>query len=151
MKTLTKPFSLMLMLALLTLATHAQTTAKIRNDSSKRISRPYYYQTASWWDSGNGFICKVTADNRSYLTRYDKQGNYLETLVQKTWNEKSDLWPSFMKSQHKSLKVIAYWEVWDVGRKGYYLEMIDNRNQVSNVWADESGNFSTIPSTKSKQ
>lgn len=143
----------MLMLALLTSTLCAQTpVTKSEYQNTKTVEASYYPQTVSWWDSGNGFICKYTVDNLGYITRYDKQGNYIETLIQKVWNDSSALRPSFQQSQYKSQKVISYWVVADANRKGYYLEVSDSKNQISSVWVDALGTFSTVPTAnKPKQ
>jgi hypothetical protein len=140
---------------MLTGTMYAQTYAQITaNEQSQRtqqeelktiLKAAYYPQRISWWDSGNGIVCKYTVDDKSYIIRYDKQGNYIETLRPKAWNDSSALQPSFQKSQYRLQKVISYWEVSDANKKGYYLEMSDSTNQISSVWVDESGKFSTIP------
>lgn len=145
----------MLMLTLLTSTVYAQTTVQTAaNEQSQNthqeevksiLKAAYHPQRISWWDSGNGLICKQTIDNESFIIRYDKQGNYIETLRQKTWNESSELQPAFQKSQYNLHKVISYWEVSDANKKGYYLEMSDSAKQVSSVWVDEQGKFSTVP------
>jgi hypothetical protein len=76
-----------------------------------------------------------------------KQGNYIETLRQKAWNDSSTLQPSFQKSQYRQQKVISYWEVSDANKTGYYLEMRDSAKQVSSAWVNELGNFSTVPTS----
>ena len=155
MKRITRYFSLVLVFASITLNVYTQTPPRgkriSQQDSRATNIKPYYAQMVSWWDSGSGFICKVTADNQSFMTRYDQHGAYVETLVEKPWNENSELWSAFHRSPYRLLKVVSYWEVWDDGKEGYYLEMVDNRNQVSSIWADGSGNFSTIPANKQKK
>ena len=39
----------------------------------------------------------------------------------------------------------------DADKKGYYLELHDDENHVSGVWADDQGKFSIIPITKPNQ
>jgi hypothetical protein len=155
MKTGMRHIRYMLIFTLLTSLLYAQTPDKeqvpdtrSKSANSKKPKTDFYSRVVSWWDSGNGFICKVSVDKVSYLTRYDKQGKYVETLIQKAWNDSSALQPSFQKSQYRLHKVISYWEVLDKNKKGYYLEMNDRENNDSGVWADEQGVFSTIPPTK---
>jgi hypothetical protein len=124
----------------------AEQSQSTQQDELKTILKAAYHpQRISWWDSGNGIVCKFTVDNKSYIIRYNKQGKYVETLIQKAWNDSSELRPSFQKSQYRLQKVISYWEVSDANKKGYYLEMSDSTKQVSSVWVDKSGKFSTIP------
>lgn len=149
MKRGSRHVSLTLMLSLVAVSLYGQASVNSQRvslrDSTARTVKISYPHTVSWWDSGNGFICRSSADGHSYLTRYDKQGNYIETLMQKPWNESSPLWRAFHSSEYKSMKILSYWEVWDIGRKGYCLETIDSKKQVSNVWVDESLKFSTVP------
>lgn len=153
-------FSYTLILTLLTGTVYAQTTVKETSQRAQQekeelkaiLKEAYHTQRISWWDSGNGIVCKHTVDNKSYIIRYNKQGNYIETLRQKAWNDSSALRPSFQKSQYRLQNVTSYWEVSDPNKTGYYLEMINSAKQVSSVWVDESGKFSTIPSvSKSNQ
>ena len=122
-----------------------------REPSTNNLKAAYQPVAVSWWDCGNGFIYQYTIDNTKYMTRFDKQGNYVETLIQKVWSDSCALRSSFHQSQYKHQKVTGYWEVTDENRKGYYLEMSDSKNQVSGVWVDDQGNFSTIPGSKPKQ
>lgn len=156
MKTKIRHFSCILMLALCTSNIYAQSTTPVKEKSlakntvSNRLPSTYYARITSWWDSGNGFICRTAVDNKIYLIRYDKQGKYVETLTQKVWNESATLHPVFQQSQYRSQKVRAYWEVSDINKKGYYLELNDSQNRNSSVWVDDQGTFSIIPTTKTK-
>ena len=148
-------FRYMLMLTLITSTMYAQTLVKDKGAQqqdliTKYLKSSYSPRVVSWWDSGNGFIYKSTGETNAYLTRFDKQGNYVETLKRKIWNDSSLLQPSFQQSQYKQHRVISYWEVSDVNKKGYYLEMSDSKNQSSSVWVDDLGKFSIIPSVKIK-
>jgi hypothetical protein len=146
----------MLMLTL-TSNMYAQAPVKIQDQVDsltdvKTLKAAYHPRAISWWDCGNGFIYKYTIENTKYMTRFDKQGNHIETLIQKVWNDSSTLRPSFLQSKYKQHRVISYWEVADENKKGYYLEMSDDKNQNSSVWVDNQGNFSTIPIvSKTKQ
>jgi hypothetical protein len=122
-----------------------------KNLDTKTYAMVFSTQTISWWDSGNGIIRKVSVENMSHITRYDKQGKYVETLKQKVWNDASALLSTFQQSQYKLQKVTGYWEVSDTDKKGYYLELNDDENHVSSVWADDQGKFSIIPITKPNQ
>jgi hypothetical protein len=143
------------MFTLLSDSMYAQTVGKeaAENISQEKFSVKtamlgFSPRKVSWWDSGNGFICKTSLENVAYLTRFDKQGKYVETLIRKAWNDSSALQPSFQESQYKLNRVTSYWEVLDKNQKGYYLEMKDSESQASSVWIDDQGNFSNIPGTK---
>jgi hypothetical protein len=145
----------LLMFTLITSALNSQTPGQGQNEypthenlDTKKSSKIFGTQTISWWDSGNGIIRKVSVDNISQITRYDKQGKYVETLKQKVWNDASALLSTFQQSQYKLQKVTGYWEVSDANKKGYYLELNDNDNRILSVWVDEQGIFSIIPATK---
>jgi hypothetical protein len=156
MKTKIRHFSCILMLTLCTSNGYAQSSTQAKEENlakntvSNNLPSTYYARITSWWDSGNGFICKTSVDNKIYLIRYDRQGKYVETLTQKVWNDTAALHPAFQQSQYRSQKVRAYWEVSDVNKKGYYLELNDSQNRNSGVWVDDQGVFSTIPATKAK-
>lgn len=149
-------FSYILILILMTSKLSAQTAGKEQgapqgNLLTENLKNAYYSQTVSWWDSGNGFICKYTSAKGCYMIRFDKQGNYVETLTQKEWNDTATLHPAFQLSQYKSQRVTSYWEVSDVNKSGYYLEMSDSKNNISRVWVDAQGIFSTTPSVYVKK
>lgn len=152
-------FSSTLMVILLTSTLYAQTVGKEQNQRepqknllAENLKDVYNPQTVSWWDSGNGFICKYTSARGCYMIRFDKQGKYVETLERKVWSDSVALRPAFQLSQYKSQKVTGYWEVSDVDRKGYCLEMLDSKNNILHVWIDAQGIFSAIPSaSKTKQ
>jgi hypothetical protein len=155
MKKRMRYFSYMLMLTLLVSTMYAQNPVKDQDKSAspkevsaKKLKAAYHPRKISWWDSGNGFICKYNIESTNYITRFDKQGNYVETLKQEMWNDSSALRPFFQQSEYKLQRVISYWEVSDADKKGYYLEMSDSKNQVSSVWVDELGKFSIIPTVK---
>lgn len=155
MKNKMRHFSYILMLTLLSNSMYAQTPDKEqarnvqqKNFSIKNAMLGFTPRIVSWWDSGNGFICKTALENVAYLTRFDKQGKYVETLMRKVWNDSSALQPSFQASSYKLNRVTSYWEVLDKNNKGYYLEMKDSENHPSSVWIDDQGNFSIIPATK---
>src|SRR6478752_1590245 len=93
MKKMMRCISYMLMLTL-TSTMYAQTLGKKQDqvDSQKELSpkslkAAYQPREISWWDCGNGFIYKYTLDNTKYMTRFDRQGNYIETLKQKVWSD----------------------------------------------------------------
>lgn len=107
-------------------------------------------QPVQWFDSGYGYYGTYSQNNTNYMTRYDAQGNYLETLTRREWNSNASpaLQTSFNQSQYKGQKVSGYWEVTDPVRKGYYLEVNDDKGRVSRLWTDEQGKFTPTPANK---
>lgn len=100
-----------------------------------------------WYNSNDGYYGRYSNESMDYMTRYDKKGNYVETMRKKDWNDgvPSDLKSSFENSNYKTHKVSSYWEVSDPNRKGYYMELTDDQGKNSKVWVDEKNNFSTSP------
>lgn len=107
-------------------------------------------EPVTWKESKYGYIGTYSSDNAQYMARYDKDGKYVETLTKKEWNDNapSKLRSSYDQSNYKAQKVTGYWEVTDPGKKGYYLELTDDQNKLSRVWANEDGKFSTSPMAK---
>lgn len=107
-------------------------------------------QPVSWWDSGYGYYGTYTIDDMEYMTRYDRSGNYVETLTKKEWNNSTPIMSAYNQSQYKDQQVTGYWEVSDPSnRKGYYLELGD-KGRTSRVWVNDQGKFSTTPSDPAK-
>lgn len=104
-------------------------------------------QSVDWFDSNDGYFGTYTIDSIDYMTRYDKEGNYIETMNRKEWDEMipRGVKSAFDNSMYKTQEVTSYWEVSDPFRKGYYMELKDNENRVTRVWADENGRFTTKP------
>jgi hypothetical protein len=103
----------------------------------------------NWYSTDYGYYGTYSDNGQDYMTRYDKNGKYVETLNKKDWS--SDVSPalksSFDKSQYKDKTVTGYWEVNDPTKKGYYLELTDNNGKTERVWADDKGQFSRKPSS----
>lgn len=107
-------------------------------------------QPVQWFDSGYGYYGTYSLNNTNYMTRYDMQGNYVETLTKRQWNENAStaLQTSFNQSVYKGQQVTGYWEVTDPIRKGYYLEVNDDKGRVSRIWADDKGKFTPVPANQ---
>ena len=108
-------------------------------------------QPVMWWDSGNGYYGTYSVNNQNYMTRYDAQGNYTETLMKKEWNNmvSASVVSAFNQSPYKTHQVTSYWEVSDLNRKGYYFELND-KGTASKVWMSDQGKFSSTPITATK-
>jgi hypothetical protein len=125
-------------------------SGKLREDLSNRNSQ-LGSTTVDWYDTGTGYYGTYTIGSNTYMTRYDKQGNYLETYEKGDWS-RSDVPPSiksaYSNSAYKDREVTGYWKSSDPDRKGYYMELRDKQGKTSRVWADDQGKFSTTPSMK---
>lgn len=161
MKRMINYFSCMMLTALLTTTVFAQVKQGVQEPRpltdktmSQRLQKDLNTRNAKtgdqsidWSDSGNGYYGTYSIDQTNYMTRYDKKGNYVETLTRKEWDENvsSSLRTSFDESPYKGNQVNSYWEVSDPNKKGYYMEMSDPTGKVSRVWADDKGKFSDTP------
>jgi hypothetical protein len=105
-------------------------------------------QPISWYDAGYGYYGTYMIDSTNYMTRYDRSGNFVETLEKKEWNSSvpSSVMSAFNSSPYKGQEVTSYYEVSEPARKGYYLELND-KGRTNRVWLDEQGKFSTQPPT----
>ena len=122
------------------------TSTRLLNDLNSRNALTST-QAVSWWDAGYGYYGTYTIDSTSYMSRYDKQGNYIETLTKKEWNASvpTPVTSAFDQSPYKTYQVISYWEVTDPGRKGYYFEL-NNDGKQQRVWLNDKYAFSSMPS-----
>ncbi len=129
-----------------TVLTDANVIQKLQNDWSKRNST-IQNETVKWYESGDFFLGTYTHENQQYMTLYDPEGYYVETLKKVVWNSKvpNPIRSSFDLSNYRKREVTSYWEVSDAGRKGYYLELTDDLGKDSRFWVNEKGDFSSTP------
>ena len=110
-------------------------------------------QTINWYQTNYGFYGNYNLGAANYMTRYDAQGNYVETLRREEWNNNSNvpnaLRNAYGQSPYKDQIVTGYWSVTDPGKSGYYMEVRDNKGTTSRVWADSQGKFTTQPYSSS--
>lgn len=101
----------------------------------------------SWYDAGYGYYGTYSMNNQQYMARYDRQGNYVETLTRKEWNDQipQATRDAFTNSSYGTQRVTGYWESTDPGRKGSYYELSDATGKTSSVWNDGTGKFSNQP------
>lgn len=161
MKKLFYSFSFLLVSALLVNTAYAQTpqsqssprplsdktmSDRLQKDLSNRNSG-VSNQQLNWFESNDGFYTNYSINNEEYMTRYDKQGNYIESMRKKVWNDQvpANIRTSFDNSNYKSQKVSGYWELSDNNRKGYYMELKDDNGKMTKVWVDDKGKFSSTP------
>ncbi|HEY8937294.1 MAG TPA: hypothetical protein VIM65_18840 [Cyclobacteriaceae bacterium] len=118
----------------------------LRTDFDKRNSLTPDVDV-NWFSSEYGYYGLYSIDQKTYMTRYDKDVNYLETFVRKEWDENvpSSIRNSFNKSPYQDQHVTGYWEVIDLGRNGCCLELMSSDGKSSRIWGDDKGRFSTEP------
>ncbi len=124
-------------------------TQRLNTDLSNRNSQ-LGNQSVNWFDYGNknGYYGTYNVGQDAYMSTYDAQGNYVQTLKQGDWNN-PDVPPSLKsaieQSPYKNQTVTGYWEVSDPDRQGYYLELQDTVGRSSRVWSDQNGKLSPNP------
>jgi|SRR5688572_29361632 hypothetical protein len=103
-------------------------------------------QSIEWWDGNGYYYGTYSLSNQNYITRYDTEGNYNETLIEKEWDATvpAAVVTSFNQSPYKDYQVTKYYEVSDPGKKGYYFEL-DKDGIPTRVWLNDKGKFSTMP------
>ncbi len=132
--------------------TDQATSQKLQQDWIKRNSK-IKSQPVEWHEIRDGYYGTYTSNNQQYMTVYDMEGNYIETLKKSDWNSKSPnpLQSSFDLSTYRTQEIRSYWEVVDPNVKGYYIELSDENGKISRLWANEKGDFTTtLPKVKSK-
>jgi len=94
-----------------------------------------------WDNSVSGYDALYTINNNNFLTHYDKKGIYIETRIEKEWNNEvpATVRNSYEKNFNKKYMVNGYWEVNDPTRKGYYLELKNENGQIKKIWMDNEG------------
>ena len=103
-------------------------------------------QPVEWYDSKDGYYGIYSTDSSRYMTRYDKDGKYIETMTKREWSSAvPEVRTSFDQSNYRTQQVTSYWEVSDPNKKGYYLELSDERGRVTKLWSDKDGHFTTDP------
>lgn len=105
-------------------------------------------QTINWYQTNYGYTGNYAIGSANYMTRYDQQGNYVETFRRGEWtnsNVPASLANAYGQSPYKDQTITGYWSVTDPGKSGYYLELRDKNGVTSSVWADSQGKFTTSP------
>lgn len=166
-----------LLFALITTAGYAQTQPQTQQKTQTQVQEPKALndptlsqrlqkdlnnrnamtanKSVTWYDAGYGYYGTYAIDTANYMVRYDKKGNYVETLMKKEWDDQvpPSIVSAINQSPFKDQNVTSYWEVNDYGRKGYYVEL-DDKGKVSRIWLNEQGKISSspeTPTTKSSQ
>ncbi len=119
-------------------------------DMSERLTQDVYARNPKskdavivWDNNDEGYDGTYAVGDVKYMTRYDKQGNYVETLTAKKWDDNvpSQVRQAYDKSMYKTNKVERFWEVNEAGRQGYYIEVKDNNGHSHRIWSDRDGKF----------
>jgi len=124
---------------------------RLQNDWDKRNSN-IQNQLVQWYELGDGYYGAYNIDNDKYMTLYDANGDYVQTLRRSEWSKvPGPIKLSYEASPHKKQKVSSYWEVSDPNMKGYYVEYTDDHGKNVRLYANEKGEFSTaVPKAKAK-
>jgi hypothetical protein len=154
MKKIISGISFFAILFLLTISLHAQPRPVTDRGVIDALNTDFDKHNATtpdvevnWYSSDYGYYGLYSINQKTYMTRYDKDTNYLETLVRKEWDENvpSSIRNSFSKSPYQDQHVTGYWEVIDAGRNGCCLELVSANGKPSRIWGDDKGRFSTEP------
>lgn len=103
-----------------------------------------------WDNAAYGHDALYTVKTIDYLTRYNKQGAYLETLIKRDWDAQGPdvIKRAYDKELGSHYIIDEYWEVNDRDRKGYYLELKDKQGQPKKIWMDQNGKVFDAPVVK---
>jgi hypothetical protein len=96
-----------------------------------------------WDNTDEGYEGNYAIGDVKYMAVYDKQGNYVETLTERKWDDNvpANVRNSYNSSTYRSNKVDRFWEVDEPNKKGYYLELKDNDGKSRRIWSDKDGKF----------
>lgn len=160
MKKITFYLSALLLTVLFTNVSMAQTNPRQVTDQSvvDRLNKDWTSRnqnnpnpSINWYQRGDGYYGTYNHNNTPYMTFYDKDGKHFQTYKKSDWNKvPTTLRSSFNASQYKDQDVKAFWESADPNKKGYYLEVEDDQGNLSHVWVDDRGQFSTNYGVKPK-
>lgn len=106
--------------------------------------------SVQWYDAGDGYYGTYNNDNTPHIAFYDRDGGYVQTYKKGDWSSVSSAVKSaFDGSTYKDRVVTGYWESSDPSKKGYYLEVKDDKGKTSRLWSNDKGEFSsTFPKNK---
>jgi hypothetical protein len=120
--------------------------ARLTADLNKRIPETKNNQL-TWRPTKFGFFTTFTIENIDYMSVYDKQGHYRETLEKRSWDDRvpENIRLEFGNSPYSLCSVITFWEATQTYNKDYYFELMDREGQSRYAWSDENGKFSDQP------
>jgi hypothetical protein len=89
-------------------------------------------------------------DGRDYMSRYDAEGNWMETLERRDWNDNDipdGVKQGYDNNNYKSRDIDSYWQVTESrdqnNRDGHLLFMRDKDGKNTNVRMDANGNVTS--------
>ena len=104
-------------------------------------------QSLKWDTAGNEYTASYNMNDTEYRARYDKEGNWLETMQKREWDDNNapeNLKMGLSDNAYENYQVDSYWEITDAdaksGRdKGYYFYMKDKEGNTKNLRMDSQG------------
>lgn len=103
-------------------------------------------QSVMWESAGNEFSASYNMNETEYMTRYDAEGNWLETMQKREWDDNvpENLKMGFNDNAYENYQVDSYWEITESdpnsGRdKGYFFYLKDKEGNTKNVRMDSQG------------
>jgi len=119
---------------------------KLTADLNKRVPETRSY-SLTWASPRFGYYARYTIDNVEYMSLYDKQGVYKETLEKKPWDDRipETIRLEFGNSAYSLCSVLTFWESMQTYNKDFYLELMDREGKSQATWVDENGKFSNQP------
>jgi hypothetical protein len=85
-------------------------------------------------------------NDAEYMTRYDAEGNWLETMQKREWDDNTpeNVRMGFNDNAYENYQVDSYWEITESdpnsGRdKGYFFYLKDNEGNTRNLRMDSQG------------
>jgi hypothetical protein len=120
--------------------------AKLTADLNKRVPGTRNV-SLNWASPRFGYYARYTIDNVEYMSLYDKQGVYKETLEKKPWDDRVPeiIRAEFGNSAYNMCSVLTFWESMQTYNKDFYLELMDRDGKSQATWVDENGRFSNQP------
>jgi hypothetical protein len=119
---------------------------QLSNDLNKQM--PETKNSKVLWESTTyGYRATYSYSNLDYMTLYDTDGNYLETLQKTPWDDRV---PAILKmelgnSEFNTSTVETYWEKIHTEHPEYYMELTDRDGKAQYIWSDENGTISVVP------
>jgi hypothetical protein len=121
-------------------------TQRTQEDLLKRY--PDMNQQSVQWDTaGNEYSASYNMNDTEYRTRYDAEGNWLETMQKREWDDNNapdNLKTGLSDNAYENYQVDSYWEITEsdpnMGRdKGYFFYLKDKEGNTKNVRMDSQG------------
>ena len=129
-------------------------TMQDRDDYSQRTQQDLQTRYPDWdqqsvqWDTtGNEYSASYNMNDNEYKARYDAEGNWLETMERREWDENNapdNLKAGLNDNAYENYEVDSYWEITESdstrGRNtGYYFDLKDKEGNTKNLRMDSDG------------